>query len=163
MQQQHNASNALILEGFTHSDFAGCPDTHRSTSGYIFKLANCAISWRSRKQKSVATSIPEAEYIVLAFAVKRYLWLLRGLQEFGYCDITHSLSTDNTSVDDLAHNPRMGDKSKHIQVAFHFTRELVENGTIVVLHITSKENLADICTKTIIGTDFSVLRHLIMN
>src|SRR5258705_4127210 len=155
--------NALILEGFTDSDFAGCPDTRRSTSGYIFKLANCAISWRSRKQKSVATSTPEAEYMALAFAVKHYLWLLRRLQEFGYCDITHSLSTDNTGADDLAHNPRIGDKSKHIQVAFHFTRELVENGTIVVLRTTSKENLADICTKTIVGPGFSVLRYLIMN
>jgi hypothetical protein len=161
-QQQHNASNALILEGFTDSDFAGCPDTRRSTSGYIFKLANCAISWRSRKQKSVATSTPEAEYMALAFAVKHYLWLLRGLQEFGY-DITHSISTDNTGADDLAHNPRIGDKSKHIQVAFHFTRELVEDGTIVVLRTTSKENLADICTKTIIGPNFSFLRNLIMN
>src|SRR5258706_13257418 len=72
-QQQYNASDALILEGFTNSDFAGCPDTRRSTSGYIFKLANCAISWRSRKQKSVATSTPEAEYMALAFAVKHYL------------------------------------------------------------------------------------------
>ena len=73
LQQQHNASNALILEGFTDSDFAGCPDTRRSTSGYIFKLANCGISWRSRKQKSVATSTPEAKYMALAFAVKHYL------------------------------------------------------------------------------------------
>ena len=162
-QQQLNASNALILEGFIDSNFTGCPDTHRSTSGYIFKLANCAISWRSRKQKSVATSTPEAEYMALAFTVKHYLWLLRELQEFGYCDITHSLSTGNTGADDLAHNPRIGDKSKHIQVAFHFTHELVENGTIVVLCTTSKENLADIYTKTIVGIDFSVLRHLIMN
>ena len=75
----------------------------------------------------------------------------------------HSLSTDNTSADDLAHNPRIGDKSKHMQVAFYFTRELVENGTIVVLRTTSKENLTDICTKTIVGTNFWVLRHLIMN
>src|SRR5258706_14207569 len=74
-----HASDALILEGFTDSDFAGCPDTRRSISGYIFKLANCAISWRSRKQKSVATSTPEAEYMALAFAIKHYLWLLRGL------------------------------------------------------------------------------------
>ena len=155
--------NALILEGFTDSDFAGCPDTRCSTSGYIFKLANYAISWRSRKQKSVATSTPEAKYMALAFAVKHYLWLLCGLQEFGYSEITHSLSTDNTGADDLAHTPRIGDKSKHIQVAFHFTHELVEKGTIVVLRTTSKENLADIYTKTIVGPDFSVLRHLIMN
>ena len=168
-QQQPNASNAsndsnaLILEGFTDSDFAGYPDTRRSTSGYIFKLINCAINWRSRKQKSVATSTLEAKYIALAFAVKHYLWLLHGLQEFGYYDITYSLSTDNTGTDDLAQNPRIGDKSKHIQVVFHFTPELVENRTIIVLRTTSKESLADICTKTIISTNFSVLRHLIMN
>ena len=112
-QQQPNASNAFVLEGFTDSDFAGCSDTRRSTSGYIFKLANCAISRRSRKQKSFATSTPEAEYMALAFAVKHYLWILCGLQEFGY-DVTHSISTDNTGADDLAHNPRIGDKSKHI-------------------------------------------------
>ena len=51
--------------------------------------------------------------MALAFAVKHYLWLLRGLQEFGY-DVTHSISMDNTSTDDLAHNLRIGDKSKHI-------------------------------------------------
>ena len=101
--------------------------------------------------------------MALAFAVKHYLWLLRELQEFGYCDIMYFLSTDNTGTDDSAHNPRIGDKSKDIQVAFHFTCELVENGTIVVFCTTSKENLANICTKTIIGSDFSVLRHLIMN
>ena len=84
--------------------------------------------------------------MALAFAVKHYLWLLHRLQEFGY-DITHSLSTDNTGTDDLAHNPRIGDKSKHIQVAFYFTRELVENGTIIVLRTTSKGSLAHICTK----------------
>ena len=72
-QQQPNTSNALILEGFTNSDFAGYPDICCSTSGYIFKLTNCAISWRSRKQKSVATSTPKAKYMVLAFAVKHYL------------------------------------------------------------------------------------------
>ena len=161
-QQQPNASNALILEGFTDSDFAGCPNTHHSTSGYIFKLANYAISWRSRKEKSVATSIPKAEYMAQAFAAKHYLWLLCGLQEFGY-DITHSLSMDNTASYNLVHNPRIGDKSKHIQVAFHFTRELVENGTIIVLRTSSKENLVDICTKTIISSVFLVLRHLIIN
>ena len=95
--------------------------------------------------------------------VKHYLWLLRRLQEFGYCDITHSLSTNNTGADDLTYNPRIGDKSKHIQITFHFARELVENSTIVVLRTTSKENLADICTKTIVGPEFSFLTHLIMN
>ena len=52
----------LALEGFTDSDFAACRDTRRSTSGYIFKLGGATISWRSRKQRSVAISTLEAEY-----------------------------------------------------------------------------------------------------
>jgi len=63
----------LILQGFTDSDYAGCPDTRRSTSGYVFKLADCTIAWRSRKQRSVATSSTEAEYMALSLAVKQYL------------------------------------------------------------------------------------------
>ena len=54
--------------------------------------------------------------MALSFAVKHYLWLLHGLQEFGY-NVTYSISTDNTGVDDLAHNPRIGNKSKHIVTA----------------------------------------------
>ena len=70
---------------------------------------------------------------------------------------------DNTSADDLAYNLWISNKSNHIQVAFHFTCNLVENSTIVILRTILNENLADICTKTIIGPDFLVLRHFIIN
>ena len=100
--------------------------------------------------------------MALAFVVKHYLQLLYGLQKFGY-NVIYTLSTDNTGIDELVHNPRISDKSKHIQVAFHFTCELVENGTIIVLRTILKENLTDICPKTIVGPDFSVFRYFIMN
>ena len=94
----------LTLEGFSDSDHAGCPDSRQSTSGYVFKLVSTTI-----KQRSVATSTLEAEYMALALATKQYLWLLRGLEELGYStdDLRYSLSTDNTGVDDLVHNPRI--------------------------------------------------------
>ena len=75
----------------------------------------------------------------------------------------YSLFSNNTGIDNLVYNLRIGDKRKYIQVAFHFTCKLVENGTIIILWTISKENLADIYTKTIIGPDFSVLTYLIIN
>ena len=61
---------SLVLEGFTDSNFATCRDTCRSTSGYIFKIGGATITWRSRKQHSVATSTLEAEYIACTQAAE---------------------------------------------------------------------------------------------
>ena len=94
--------------------------------------------------------------MALSLATKYYLWLLRGIEELGFVNLVlnHFLSTNNTSTDDLVHNLRISDKSKHIQVAYYFTRELVKNGTITVLRVSGRENLADICTKTIMILEF---------
>ena len=163
-QSSNEQPLSLTLEGFMDSDYAGCPITLHSTSGYVFKLAGATICWKSRKQWSVATSILEAEYMALALATKQYLWLLRGLEELGYPSnlLNHSLSTNNTGADDLVHNPRISDKSKHIQVAYHFTHELVENGTIVVLRIPGLENPVDICTKILLVPKFIYIWNMLM-
>ena len=115
----------IILEGLSDSNYAGCRDTRRLTLGYIFRLVSCTISWRSRKQRSVATSTLEAEYMVLAMATKQHVWLLRGLTELSYPDIQHLLRWDNFGTIDLVHNPQISDRSKHIQVSYHFVWELV--------------------------------------
>ena len=114
--QQHGTMHALTLEGITDLDFAGCPDTYWSISGYVFKLASATICWRNHKQRSVATSTLEAEYMALALATKQYLWLLKAIKELGFFNLVlnYSLSTDNTGANDLVHNPRISDKSKHI-------------------------------------------------
>ena len=64
-------------------------------------------------------------------------------------DITSALSYDNNGTNDLAHNPRVGDYSKHIDVQYHFTRELVECGELTILRIDAEDNPADICTKAL--------------
>ena len=140
----------LVLEIFTDSNFAACQDTRRSTSGYIFKLGG-AIGWRSRKQRSVATSTLEVEYMVCTQAAKHHIWLERALIELCYHNIPSALSCDNKGSIDLTENARIGDRSKHIDIAYHFIRELVENGALTILHIPSKLNPADLCTKAYHG------------
>ena len=152
----------LVLEGFTDSDHAACRDTRKSVSGYIFQLANCTISWRSRKQRSVATSSTEAEYMALAFSAKHQIWFQTALKELGYTDIPSALSTDNQGASDLTQNPRISDASKHIDIAYHFTRDLVEKGFLTVLHIPGERNPADICTKALPGPRFTFLRDMVM-
>jgi hypothetical protein len=153
---------SLVLEGFTDSNFAACRDTRRSTSGYIFKLGGATISWRSRKQRSVATSTLEAEYMACTQAAKQHIWLKRALTELGYHNIPSALSCDNMGSIDLSENPRIGDRSKHIDIAYHFIRELVEIGALTILHIPSKLNPADLCTKALPGPQHEFLKGLIM-
>jgi len=137
----------LQLDGYSDSSYANCLDTRRSFSGYVFKLGDSTISWRCRKQKSVATSTCEAEYMAISNATKHYLWTHRGIKELLKNDIPNALHVDSLSALDLASNPKINDRSKHIDVAYHFIRELVEAGTVTLLHVAGTENIADICTK----------------
>ena len=138
----------LSLSGFCDASYGNCLDTRRSFSGYVFQVGSCTVSWRSRKQRSVAASTCEAEYMALALATKHHLWIQRALQELiPGNNFPSALSTDSAAAIDLANNPKVHDRSKHIDIQYHFTRERIKDGSLVLLHVPSSENLADICTK----------------
>ena len=100
--------------------------------------------------------------MALAMTAKQYVWLQCALAELGINSST-VISCDNTGAIDLLHNPRIGDRSKHIDVQYYFTRELMENGTLTVLNITSYENLADICIKELPAKTFYHLLDQILD
>lgn len=147
----------LVLNGYCDASYANCLDTRRSFSGYIFQLGESTFSWKARKQRTVADSTCEAEYMALKLATKQFIWIVRGLHQFAHKDIPTALFTDNTAAIDLANNPRLNDATKHIDTTYHFTRERVADGTLTLLHIPSADNLADICTK---GLPSPRLNHL---
>ena len=72
--------------GYTDSDFAGCVDSRKSTTGYCFKFGNGAISWKSKLQECTATSTTEAEYVGASDATKEALWLGRLAHTFRQVD-----------------------------------------------------------------------------
>lgn len=154
---------AIILEGYSDADFGNCLDTRRSISGNIFRLGNATISWRSKKQKNTATSTCEAEYLALSLATKQFLWLNNALKELNVLPAISAIHCDNKAAIDIATNHRSSDRSKHIDVHFHFVREHVENGTINLLQIPSAQNLADICTKGLPSVTLKKLRNEIFN
>src|SRR5690606_25993451 len=126
----------LHLTGYCDASLANCYDTRRSYSGYLYQLGSAAICWKAQKQKSVARSTLEAEYMAIERANRQYLWLTNALRELlPTTDIMAALLNDNMSALELSHNQKINDRSKHIDIAYHSTRELVESGRMTLLHV----------------------------
>jgi len=138
----------LELIGFSDSDMAGDVDGRRSTTGVLFFLGACPISWQSMKQKVVALSTCEAEYIVAVTACCQVVWLGRLLAELtGEEARAPVLMVDNQSAIALAKNPVHHDRSKHIDIKYHFIRDCVDGGRIKLEYVETARQLGDILTK----------------
>ena len=149
--------NELI--GYSDSDWCGDLTDRRSTSGYVFKFNDAAISWCPKKQPATALSSCEAEYIAGTFATCQAPWLDSVMKELK-CEVMRplTLKIDNKSAISLAKNPISHGKSKHIETIFHFIREQVTN-VMIELHYCPKElQLADGFTKVVKLDRFKFLR-----
>ncbi|MCO5566647.1 hypothetical protein L7F22_020324 [Adiantum nelumboides] len=135
------------LKGFCDSDMAGDVDTRKSTSGYVFTLAGGAVSWCSRLQKIVALSTTEAEYISATEASKEAIWLARLCSDFDLPDKAPMLGCDSQSAIYLAKNAMFHARTKHIDVRYHFIREVLEDGLITLVKVHTSQNPADALTK----------------
>ena len=143
----YQKSNHLKLVGFTDSDYAGDVEERKSTSGYVFKIGECIISWNSSRQKIVSLSSTEAEYISLVSSVKEAIWLKQLVNELEFEQPQITIHCDNKSAICLANNPEFHSRSKHIDVRFHFIREKVSEKTIALKFIPTDEMVADMMTK----------------
>jgi transposase InsO family protein len=147
------------LVGYSDSDMAGDIDTRKSTTGVGFFLGGSIITWQSQKQRVVALSSCEAEYIAAATAACQGVWLARLLAELkGEEASPFSLKIDNESAIALSRNPVFHDRSKHIDVKFHYIRECVEENRVQLQSIKTEEQLADILTKALGRERFCELR-----
>ncbi|KAI4370868.1 hypothetical protein MLD38_019168 [Melastoma candidum] len=150
------------LTGYSDSDLGGDIDERRSTGGVIFFLGEMPVSWQSQKQKTVALSTCEAEYMAGALGACQAVWLVRLMGDITGVKVQPPvLKMDNQSAIALSRNPVLHDRSKHIDTKYHFIRECVENGRICVDHVSTEEQLADVLTKSLGRTRFSELRDKI--
>lgn len=155
----YNGDNQLSLSAYSDADFAGEAHTRKSTSGYCFLLGMGLISWGSERQKSVALSTTESEYIAGSQTVKEMVWidqLLRNLNQ----DIEKPLlHMDNQSALKLIKNPEFHKRTKHIDVRYHFIREKFENNLFDLIYVGTHNQLADIFTKPLPRVQFELLRQ----
>ena len=150
----------MILRGYTDADWAGSVVDRKSTSGCCFNLGSASISWMSRKQKSVALSTAEAEYIAASMACCEAVWLRKLFSElFQHVLDTTVILCDNQSGIRMTENPVFHDRSKHIDIRYHFIRDMVQRGAVRLDHIGTDEQVADILTKPLGKVKFLTFRE----
>ena len=156
-----SSNEEFNLYGYSDSDWAGDVSTRISTSGYIFRLGGATISWKSKRQATVALSSTEAEYIALCAASQEVVWLRRLLASMGLQQKEPTtLNEDNQGTIALSKNPKSHARTKHIDIKYHYVREVVEREEIELVYCSTDKMIADILTKGLPKPKFEELRSL---
>ncbi|GJR32764.1 retrovirus-related pol polyprotein from transposon TNT 1-94 [Tanacetum coccineum] len=116
----------VVLVGFSDSDYRGCLDSGKSTTGYVFTVGGTSVSWMSRIHK-----------------------LSNFLKELDIAQTECVLFCDNQSDIHLAKNSLFHGRTKHIKIRYHYIRELVSEGTLSLKKILRAKNPADMLTKVV--------------
>ena len=139
----------VTLEGYTDSDWAGDVDSRKSTGAYVMLIGEGAVSWKSKRQDSVALSSTEAEYMASTQAAKEVLWIKDFMGELGMPQGTVSVFTDNQSSIKAMRNPVGHGRMKHIQLQAYFVRDLIQRGELNFIYCSTDEQVADSLTKAV--------------
>eukprot|EP00253_Pinus_taeda_P030035 PITA_30035 len=140
-------------------DWAGSVDDWKSTSSYLFHMGSGAISWGSKKRPIMALSTVEAEYVAATAAACQAVWMRRMLRSLGQEQAKATvIFCDNSSAIALSMNSVFHKRTKHIDTRFHYIREFVSNGEIILQHCRTQEQVADILTKPLDHKSFEFLR-----
>ena len=151
-------STSTDLVVYTDADWAGCPDTRKSTLGYAVFLGGNLVSW-SKRRNTVSRSSAEAEYRAVANGVAEATWLRQLLLELhALLRRATLLYCDNISAVYMTSNPIQHQRTKHIEVDLHFVRERVAIGDLRVLHVPTSSQYADIFTKGLPSSVFTEFR-----
>jgi hypothetical protein len=142
-----------FIEGYTDADYAGGPD-RVSISAYVFTFYGAAVAWSSKRQRTISTSTVEAEYIALYTSAKQAVWLRRLFIELGQGRYLSNAPRkpvqvfgDNQGALALVDNPENHQRTKHIDVQYHYVRHLVSTGKVSLRYCPTNEMAADALTK----------------
>ena len=153
------AGNSGLI-GYSDADWGENRDNRRSTTGFVFLMADGAVTWTSRMQKTVARSSTEAEYMALSEACSEVAWLTSLQSEIGYAQTAPTpLVSDNQGGIFLAVNPAHDRRLKHVDIRYHFIREFVESKRVDITYISTDDMVADILTKSLGRVKFEYHRQ----
>lgn len=148
----------LHITGFSDADWAACLMTRRSLTGYCIFLGHSLVSWKTKKQPTVSRSSTEAEYRAMAVTTCEIMWLSFLLKDLHIpVKLPITLFCDNKSAQQLAANPCFHDRSKHLDMDCHFTREKIQEGFLQTAFIPTTQQLSDVMTKALNHVQHSIL------
>ena len=151
--------DGVSIVGSSDSDLA----VAHSTSAYIFEINGAPISWAMVKQQSIALNTQQAEIHAGSLAACEAIFILGLAAECGVSQSCMPLYMDSSSAIDLAHDPMMHSKSKHIARRDLFIRELVERGVIKPIYVSTSDNVSDLLTKPLSKGPFIKHRDLLLS
>ncbi|XP_038679418.1 uncharacterized mitochondrial protein AtMg00810-like [Tripterygium wilfordii] len=138
------------LQAYCNLDWASCPDSRRSVSGFCITLGGALVSWKSKKQVTISRSSVEAEYRAMTNTCSELVWISALLRDL---NCVHSqpisLYCDSQDAIHIGNNPVFHERTKHIEIDCHFVREKVQFGLVQLRHIASTEQPSDFLTKPI--------------
>jgi len=156
----YSKSPSGALVGYSDADWAGDLDTRRSTSGILFLMSDGAVSWASKAQPVVALSSSEAEYIALSMATQEAAWMQKLLDDLQGCVRPVKIMEDNQGAIAIARNSIAHARTKHIDIRFHYVREVIEEGIIEIEYCPTEVMIADLLTKPLSKERFERLRQM---
>jgi len=156
-------STYFEINGYSDADWANDLDTRRSTTGYLISINLNPVSWNSKRQSTVATSTAEAEYMAIYETIREVLWIKKLLNDLKIDEFKINVLCDNQSAIHLSKNPIMHQRTKHIDIKYHYIRECIQQHDIIIKHIESQMMTADIFTKPLAFPIFSKLCGKVLN
>ncbi|RDX95269.1 Copia protein, partial [Mucuna pruriens] len=136
---------------YCDADWAGSPIDRRSTTSFCISIGGNVVSWKSKKQNTIARSSAEAEYRAMASTTCELIWVKQLIQELKFADVQPmKLYRDNQVALHIASNPVFHERTKHIEIDCYFVREKFLTKEIIEF-VNSSNQLADIFTKSLMG------------
>ena len=132
---------------FCDSDWAGCPDTRRSTCGFVIMICGGPVSWKSHLKKTLALSSCEAEFMSLNDVAREIIWMCRFLTEVGIPYEIPRIFCDSDSAICWADDPVQHQRNKHVELKYYYIRDIVGKELVRIFRMNTKFNVSDLLTK----------------
>ena len=157
----YSKESNISLAGLSDSDWASNANDRKSTTDGCFYVGVNFLTWMSKKQNYVSLSTAEAEYIAAGNCCSQLFWMQKVLTDYGISQDTMVVYYDNSSAIDISKNPVQHSKTKHIEIRYHYIRDIVGRKIVCLEYIPTERQNADIFTKPFDRSKFKTLRQII--